>query len=216
MWREGDICHRANLSGPAAIKQGALKSSQESPPSLKLRSCVAGSDRPPSRPPTPGQRPAAVLFSTLSSVPCSVPDMQFVVTECLMDKETLSQVPGAELIYEGAVAIQGTARLSPRGWQSPYSTHYWVLYCLLFTTQGPWSLAGTQATAGRTERLGVGQSASSGTISLSSALCCHPAAQDSHPSSKRSNPSLQSTQEPPVQRALLQPEWTLNQLAEVC
>lgn len=43
------------------------------------------------------------------------------------------------------MAILGTARLSPRGWQSPSSTLPWVLYCPLFTAQGPQPVAGTQA-----------------------------------------------------------------------
>lgn len=81
------------------------------------------------------------------------------------------------------MAIQGTARLSPRGWQSPYSTDSG------FST-GPFEHSRTWfrlALRQRKERLEMGLWASPAARSPSATL---PAAQGSHPPQEESKPSL--------------------------
>ena len=46
-----------------------------------------------------------------------------MLTNCPINKETLRQAPGLQnWPVKGALATQGAARPSPRGWQSPWST----------------------------------------------------------------------------------------------
>lgn len=115
------------------------------------------------------------------------------------------------------VAFQGTARLSPRGWQSSDSAHSGppLPLCKNLRT---WPLAGTQTAQER--RMGrLGHRAAHflcSKASLHQSICSNPAAQHSHTSSKY------PLYTPVPSVSLLTPSrpckarWTLHCLAVIC